>query len=535
VLGTHGSTTTPWARASAGGAHLASSARRVVQPDLTTADTDVVRRIPTSAVWGAATALAAVFYLVLSHDLVDAVPPVFGVACALGVLWRAVVLRREAAWWLAGAAMLQSAAGDVLWYLFEHVWHTDPFPSVADVFYLVSYPLLGAAFALLVRREIRGGDRASIIDASIVVAGVSALALVLIVEPYVRGGGSALEVGVAIAYPIGDLLILGFLARLLFAPTASPWVVRLLTLATIAMLASDIAFLRLDIQNRYTSGGPTDLGWIAWFGLTATAAWLPMAPPGDASKPSSRGMPPIRLGLLAAASLMAPAVLVIQGLRGRAVNGIGVGLVTGAAFILVLTRMAGLVRDVQANAATLTELSELDPLTGLANRRVWDRELPRAVDTAKRAGRVLAVAMLDLDLFKQLNDAKGHAAGDQVLRGAAANWSRHLRTGDLLARVGGEEFAVLLPGADESTAMEVVERIRAACPRPMTCSAGVAVLHPDESAKEVVERADAALYEAKERGRDLALLSARPTTAEPVRSALPTERTPRTRRATRNG
>jgi diguanylate cyclase (GGDEF)-like protein len=245
-------------------------------------------------------------------------------------------------------------------------------------------------------------------------------------------------------------------------------------------------------------------------------------------------MPPIRLGLLAVASLMAPTVLVIQGLRGVAVNGIAVGLVTGVAFLLVLTRMAGLVRDVQANAATLTELSELDPLTGLANRRVWDRELPRSIDAARRAGRVLAVAMIDFDLFKQLNDAKGHAAGDQVLRGAAANWSRHLRNGDLLARVGGEEFAVLLPGADESTAMEVVERIRAACPRPMTCSAGIAVLHPDESAKDVVERADQALYEAKERGRDLAVLSARPVSEEPGTVA-PTERATRGRRATKHG
>jgi diguanylate cyclase (GGDEF)-like protein len=438
-------------------------------------------------------------------------------------------------WWLAGAAMLLSAVGEVLWYLIEHVWRVYPFPSVADVFYLSGYPVLGAAFAVLLRREIRGGDRASLIDASIVVAGASALALVLVVEPYVHTGGSALEVGVAIAYPLGDLLILGFLVRLLLAPSATPWPVRVLALATTAMLVSDLAFLVLDIHGGFSSGTFVDLGWICWFGLTAAAAWLPMASPGNSSRAPARDIPPARLALLAVASLMAPSVLVIQGLRGREVNGLGVGLVTAAAFLLVLARMAGLVRDVQANAATLTLLSELDPLTGLANRRVWDRELPRAVEATRRAGRVLAVAMIDLDLFKRLNDASGHAAGDQVLRRAAANWSRHLRSGDLLARVGGEEFAVLLPGADESTAMEIVERIRSDCPHPLTCSAGIAVLHPDESAREVVERADQALYEAKERGRDLAVLSARPAPSEPPPQVPPVERAARRRRVTRSG
>jgi diguanylate cyclase (GGDEF)-like protein len=470
-----------------------------------------MRRISTSALWGAATALVVLSYLVLPNGSFETVLPLFGMTCAIGVLWRAYRLRRELAWWLAGAALLQSALGETLWYWYEHVWHTDPFLSVADFFYLSSYPLLGASFAVLVRRELRGGDRASLIDTSIVVAGISALALVLVVEPYVHAGGSPVEVGVGLAYPLGDLLILGFLIRLLLAPASRPWPVRLLTLGTAAMLASDIAFVALDLHGSFESGSVVDLGWIAWFGLTAAAVSLPLGAPGQVSTTKRGDLPRSRLALLTAASLMAPAVLVIQGLRERAVNDFGVGLVTGVAFLLVLARMAGLVREVQAHAATLTKLSELDPLTGLANRRVWDRELPRAIDAAHRAGRVLTVAVIDLDLFKHLNDARGHAAGDQVLIASAANWSRHLRAGDLLARIGGEEFAVLLPGADESTAMEIIERLRAACPRPMTCSAGVAVLYPAETALDVVERADRALYDAKERGRDMTVLSPRPS------------------------
>jgi diguanylate cyclase (GGDEF)-like protein len=293
--------------------------------------------------------------------------------------------------------------------------------------------------------------------------------------------------------------------------------VRLLVLGTIGMLVSDVAFLVLDLQGSFEAGTFVDFGWLCWFGLTATAASMELSAPGDGSRRAASGIPPARLALLAAASLMAPAVLVVEGLRGKNVNGIGIGAVTTLAFLLVLARMAGLVREVQSHATTLTRLSELDPLTGLANRRVWDREVPRVVEAARRSGRLVTVAMIDLDLFKRLNDSRGHAAGDRVLQGAGEAWSRQLRGGDLLARIGGEEFGVLLPGADESTAMEIVERLRAACPRPMTCSAGVAVLLPEEPTSDLLERADRALYEAKERGRDVAVLSARsPEGAEPA-------------------
>jgi diguanylate cyclase (GGDEF)-like protein len=470
-----------------------------------------VRRYLAPVGWIAATALAMGSYLVLQQPWLDAVLPVFGLVCAAGVLWRAARLRLELTLWLAGGALLASALGEVLWFLYEHLWHTNPFPSLADVFYLAAYPLLAASFAALVRRETRGADRASLIDASIVVAGAAALSLVLVVEPYVHRGGSGLDIGVGLAYPLGDLLILGLLTRLLLAPASRPWPVRLLVLATIGMLASDIAFLVLDLQGRFTAGTFVDFGWLCWFGLTATAASMELSAPGEGSRLATSGIPRARLALLAAASLMAPAVLVVEGLRGKNVNGIGIGAVTTLAFLLVLARMAGLVREVQSHATTLTRLSELDPLTGLANRRVWDREVPRAVEAARRSGRLVTVAMIDLDLFKRLNDTRGHAAGDRVLQGAGAAWSNQLRGGDLLARIGGEEFGVLLPGADESTAMEIVERLRAVCPRPMTCSAGVAVLLPQEPTTDLLERADRALYEAKERGRDLAVLSARPT------------------------
>jgi diguanylate cyclase (GGDEF)-like protein len=148
----------------------------------------------------------------------------------------------------------------------------------------------------------------------------------------------------------------------------------------------------------------------------------------------------------------------------------------------------------------LAELAATDPLTGLPNRRTWDSELDRMLARA-RPGR-LCVAMLDLDHFKAFNDARGHLAGDRLLKEAAALWRDQLRPGDLLARYGGEEFVVLLPECDLDGARAVIERLRAATPTGQTCSAGVAAWGGSETAHALTARADAALYEAKRAGRD---------------------------------
>jgi diguanylate cyclase (GGDEF)-like protein len=159
-----------------------------------------------------------------------------------------------------------------------------------------------------------------------------------------------------------------------------------------------------------------------------------------------------------------------------------------------------------ARADTLTQLSDMastDPLTGLPNRRAWDAGVLQTLDD----DREFAIAMLDFDHFKQYNDTHGHPAGDRLLKETAALWREQLRTGDLLARLGGEEFGLLLPGCDAARAGEVVERLRGAVYGDRTCSAGFAVRRPSEGSDAVIARADAALYEAKAAGRDRACLS----------------------------
>jgi diguanylate cyclase (GGDEF)-like protein/PAS domain S-box-containing protein len=147
-------------------------------------------------------------------------------------------------------------------------------------------------------------------------------------------------------------------------------------------------------------------------------------------------------------------------------------------------------------------LASRDALTGLPNRRTLDEQLPREMARARRAGAPLCLAIVDIDHFKAYNDSHGHLAGDVMLRNCAEAWDSELRGEDTILRFGGEEFLVLLPETPLERAAEIVERLRAATPVLLTCSAGLACWDSAESIDDLLERADMALYAAKGSGRD---------------------------------
>ncbi len=150
----------------------------------------------------------------------------------------------------------------------------------------------------------------------------------------------------------------------------------------------------------------------------------------------------------------------------------------------------------------LAAMARTDPLTSLPNRRVWQEQLPRELARAERDEEPVCIAIVDLDHFKRFNDAHGHQEGDRLLAEAAAAWREELREVDLLARLGGEEFAVLLPRCGIAEAIEVIDRLRDATPADQTCSAGIAEWDGYEPPPALFARADDALYAAKEAGRN---------------------------------
>jgi diguanylate cyclase (GGDEF)-like protein len=163
--------------------------------------------------------------------------------------------------------------------------------------------------------------------------------------------------------------------------------------------------------------------------------------------------------------------------------------------------------------AELERLARDDGLTGLFNRRAIVAALETEWQRFRRSGQVFSVACIDLDHFKAVNDAFGHAAGDAVLVGVAARLRAQLRPGDHLGRSGGEEFLVVLAGCDRAEALRAAERLRCAigdaqglhpaAAQRLTISLGVATAHPaDGKAETLLARADDALYRAKRDGRN---------------------------------
>jgi diguanylate cyclase (GGDEF)-like protein len=154
----------------------------------------------------------------------------------------------------------------------------------------------------------------------------------------------------------------------------------------------------------------------------------------------------------------------------------------------------------------LETLARTDALTGIANRRVWDEELSRAMERARRSRLLLTVVLLDLDHFKRFNDTYGHQTGDLLLRDFGHLLKTKLREGDLVARYGGEEFAMLLHGCRAERALEVINRLREWVPYDQTFSAGLTESDGYEAGTAAVDRADRAMYQAKEQGRNCSVV-----------------------------
>jgi diguanylate cyclase (GGDEF)-like protein/PAS domain S-box-containing protein len=175
-----------------------------------------------------------------------------------------------------------------------------------------------------------------------------------------------------------------------------------------------------------------------------------------------------------------------------------------------LADQAGVALEHMALLAELERLAATDPLTDLPNRRGWQRELGQLMQTARRTGKPLTVAMADLDHFKSYNDTHGHLAGDGFLHDFAVAARNSLRAVDTVARWGGEEFAIALPDCPHAEAVHVLDRVRGNVPEGQTCSIGYATWDTVETAEQLIRRADEALYLAKDNGRNRTSAHRRP-------------------------
>jgi diguanylate cyclase (GGDEF)-like protein len=451
------------------------------------------------------------------------------VALFIGVRWHRPAAPRP---WRLFAAGVAASLGAVVWWIVELIMTGRfSFASVGDFLYLSAYPLIIAGLTTWVRRDRTRPGYESVVDASLVVSGLFALSWTFVMAPMVA---HAYSIGHRmpgyLVYTAMDLLLVAMAVRLIFsARVRTPSYLLIVTAAFTLLLGDCVCYI---LTARDASGVGSSLAaplWIVTYLLLGTAALHPsMAWSAGMVERSQPIASPLRIALYALLALVAPAdamgIVAAYGAASPAGALIMPLVLAATTAVLLVVRLGLLARvahrratDLDAHALALgTALREQqalreelmyralhDSLTGLGNRALLHERLEAVTG---RHGLVL----LDLDGFKDVNDAYGHPTGDALLVDVAQRL-RAAVTGGVLVRLGGDEFAVLLEQADPAGIRTVADALVEALREPfvsgdreteLTASVGMLLADGPLAQGEALRRADLALYAAKEAGKN---------------------------------
>ena len=450
----------------------------------------------------------------------DLVSSLLLIALALLEVGAAASLARDAAlsprlrraWLLLTLATLANATAEVLW-LIASLQGIDSFPSAADLFYLLFYPFFLAGVLLLATPPTDRIDRLALaLDLGIGLASSFVVWWYLVLAPQIASGTGELSTLVAIAYPVADAVLL----TILFARLELTWhlplrrVYLLLMLSIAATAVADALFAYFEADAIPYDIAQLNALWClsSLIFILAARAEHQVAAGGVQAEASPAG-PARRLAWITFPYLgiaVGAAVVVVAAFRSPAVPSVYLKGVIGGMLLLillVLVRQFLVLREnvelhVQAAQAAFT-----DALTGLYNRRHFDRLLELEIKRAERFGHPLAVLLVDMDELKGINDSLGHAAGDEALRSLAEILRMQLRAVDLVARLGGDEFAALLPETTPASAGAAVARVQTAIGgtkvrgRRLRASIGIAGYTAEITGALLMEEADRDLYRVK--------------------------------------
>ena len=420
---------------------------------------------------------------------------------ALAGLRAALVPDRQRAGWTAMAVALGLfAAGNLAWTTYVQFMDPVPFPSLQDALFLPVYPIAYVGIFLLARDALpRRGASAIWLDGLIAALGVAALGAATVIAAIDRENtGDRGDVVTNFAYPVGALVLVTVLVVVLavlgWRPGRQWW---LLGGGLGLFAVADSVYSVQALEETYVTGTVLDSLWMIGTLLMATAAWQTSGiPPAEARKTQ-----PV---LVPGAFLMSSLCIVVYA-TFRPVLPFAVVLAT-CTLMLAIVRMGFAFRQLRSLAESKRE-ARTDELTGLPNRRLFYETLRKSLEPGS-GGQHLAVLMIDLDRFKEINDSLGHHVGDEVLRQLGPRLATVVNGHGTVARLGGDEFGLLLsPLQDETQATAVAERVRDDLRRSfllenitlhVDASIGIAIA-PDhgEAADTLLQRADVAMYEAK--------------------------------------
>jgi two-component system cell cycle response regulator len=409
---------------------------------------------------------------------------------ALGVCIARVAQRREQrfAWTLMTVALACWSAGDLVWSVWlEHVAN-PPAPSIADLFYLLMYPTMYVALMTLLRSRIKHAVAAQWLDGGVVALAVGAVAAALVLADVLRSGTGRFVIdAVNVAYPVGDFILLMFVAMayvLTGRRAGRDWLA--LAGGVTLMAVADIVYAEQAAGGIYISGAWVNLIYLASFCVLAVTAWLPSSP--SVSNPTrSRDTMVLTFG----AATVALGLLVVAAFT--TITPWGVGLAAGALALatvrsaLTYRENAEIMRATSAHAVT-------DVLTGLSNRRQLIADLDRLFGQSHGHA---TLVFFDLNGFKRYNDVYGHGVGDVLLARVGAALAGAVGHAGSAYRLGGDEFCALLNGRHAADSALVANAAAALNEHgggfDVTTALGVAVI-PDEAGS-----SDAALGLADER------------------------------------
>jgi diguanylate cyclase len=476
---------------------------------------------------------------VVSEDaevVVDNTAQLFAGVAATGLCWWTSrrVQGVERTWRrLMTIGMAGWTVGQALWSWYQVFSDTPlPSPSLADVGYL-TMPVFALPALLVLDTEpprhateaLRGDWVVFFLDGAIVVGSLFVLtwatALGAVVDAETP---SPLALVVAIAYPLTDLILVVIVVLLAVTRRVPRQIrpqLRLLGWGLVGISLSDSIFAYLVSSGAEEMPPLTNAGFIGGPLLIAVAA-LATASGWPVARHMRRQMAVDRAHLLLPYGLVAVTGSVVAaqaavGARIDPVEAILAGLVVGLVLVrqvITILENAALLERVSAAQAELTYRAHHDPLTGLANRALFGDHLDDALERHRSFGRSFALLVVDLDDFKEVNDALGHRAGDRLLTAVGQRLRGCVRGADTVARLGGDEFAVILEGDVESPGT-VAERTLAALHQPfwidghiVSVGASVGVVEPeldelDVTADVLVHRADGAMYLGKRRGKGI--------------------------------
>nr|WP_296772806.1 bifunctional diguanylate cyclase/phosphodiesterase [Rhodococcus sp. (in: high G+C Gram-positive bacteria)] len=376
--------------------------------------------------------------------------------------------------------------------------------SIADVIYLLGYPVLATGLFLLVRKHWRRGELGYIVNSSIVMIAFGLLLWVFVVHPNADLSTTAGVIGVA--YPAMDVYLLGLLVHFIGATQWKSLSFRLMTVALVVVLVADTASNVTSIALTSTGPNILDVGYLSFYLLMGTAALHPSmrmltpdVPSGRSSTAAaSFGTPTVVL--LTVAALTPPAAMVILLARGEPVANWGWSLVLCATVLvcLVFVRVIELLRLLHRQTRSLRAIAHTDSLTGLLNRRGLE-------DWIDDGDSPLALLLLDIDRFQDINDTFGHTIGDAVLRAVADRLRRAVKVWGVVGRLGADEFAVGLRG-DEAQARAVATAMHDSLRRPVTvrgatllveASIGIATGRRYDGAEALLQHSNLAMQSAK--------------------------------------